>query len=910
MSGLPLVGRGRELTFFEDRLIHLPEGGGAVVVSGEAGIGKSSLLDAVRTQAAHHGLAMLTTSGFQSEQHVAFAALQRLLRPVLPSQSRLPGPQRSALEAAFGLDDVVAPDFFLVALASLGLLSEAAADAPLLLVVEDAEWLDAATSDVLAFVSRRLELEAILVLFAVRNGTAARIHSAGLPQLELEPLDEDSSAELLAANFPGLPDSDRLRVIAEARGNPLALVELPRAFGSGLIPSADAPLPLTERLEGAFSADISHLPPVVRTLLLVAALDDGGDQERILNAASIVEGRSVGVGELSAARASGAIVLEGDGWRFRHPLVRSAVYQGSFAVQRRAAHKALASVYNDDPDRGTWHRVAALAGPDDQVSAALEELAERAVRRGAPAIAVTALERASQLSTDDSRRGSLLVRSACLAFDIGRRDASSVLARDAQRLELAPRERTMLRYVLELGQNTAWTGTAGIRSLVDIAEQLDAVGESARAMDALLEGSSRCWWGNADQAMRDAVLAAAQRLSFPPDSPMQLVILAQSDPVNCGRAVIEAIKGTARDVDDPIGMHLIGLAANAVWAFDLGLAFLSTAVDGLRAQHRLGLLARSLVMQAWAAVHLARIPLAVSAAEEGRVLSLETGQPQWAAAAHLAKAAVAAERGDFETAEAQLHEADNAIRPSAGTPLLALAQLVRGRGAVAHQQYAVGFDYLRRTLDPGDPTYHPFIGACGLPDLVEAAALTGRLDLAAEFLAQLESIAAQTSAPFLVATAGYARPLVSADDAAESLYEAALGSDLTDWPVYRGRMLLWYGRWLRRQRRVAESRAHLHAALNSFDALAFPLLAETARQELRASGERPAQRIAEAWSTLTPQELQIARMASTGNTNREIAQRLYLSPRTVQSHLYRIFPKLGITERHQLRDAFAAHEMI
>jgi hypothetical protein len=713
MSGLPLVGRGRELTFLEKRLVHLRERGGALVVRGEAGVGKSALLDAVRAGAAEHGLAMLATSGFPSEQHVAFAALHRLLRPVLPAQNRLPGPQRSALEAAFGLDSAAAPDFFLIALASLGLLSEAAAEAPLLLVIEDAEWLDVATSDVLAFVARRLELEPVLILFAVRDGTVARIDSAGLPQLRLEPLDDVSSAEVLAANFPDLPDADRRRVIAEARGNPLALVELPRALGPGFDPSTAAPLPLTERLEVAFSAHAAGLPPVVRTLLLVAALDDGGDQERILNAASIVEGQPVGAGELSAAQASGAIVLEGDGWRFRHPLVRSAVYQDSLAVQRRAAHKALASVYNDNPDRGTWHRVASLAGPDDQVSADLEAVAERAVRRGAPAVAVTALERAAQLSTDDFRRGRLLVQSACLAFDIGQREVSTVLARDAQRLELAPQERTMLHYLLELGQGTAGQGAAGIRSLVDIAEQLNAVGETARAMDALLEGSSRCWWGNADQLTRDAVLATAERLSFPPGSPMLLVILAQSDPVKCGRAVIEAIRGTTPDIDDPAGMHLVGLAANAVWAFDLGLVFLSTSVDGLRAQRRLGLLAQSLVMQAWAAVHLARVPLAVSAAEEGRVLALETGQPQWAAAAHLAKAAIAAERGDFEIADAQVEEADSAIRPLGATPLLALAQLVRGRSAPA----------LRGRIRT--PAPHPGPGRSHLPSVHRAVGALG-----------------------------------------------------------------------------------------------------------------------------------------------------------------------------------------
>ena len=224
---------------------------------------------------------------------------------------------------------------------------------------------------------------------------------------------------------------------------------------------------------------------------------------------------------------------------------------------------------------------------------------------------------------------------------------------------------------------------------------------------------------------------------------------------------------------------------------------------------------------------------------------------------------------------------------------------------MAHQHYAEGFEHLRRTLDPADTVYHPFIGAWGLSDLVEAAAHTGQSDAAEAYLDQLESLAAETSGSLLRATAGYARPMVASDDAAEALYQRALGRDLANWPCYRGRMLLWYGRWLRRQRRVAESRTPLRAALDSFQALAFPELAETARQELRASGEKPDQRSPEAWAQLTPQELQIAQLAAAGETNRTIGEQLYLSPRTVQSHLYRIFPKLGITARNQLRDAFA-----
>jgi DNA-binding CsgD family transcriptional regulator len=904
VSALTLVGREHELALIEDRLVQAGDQGGALVVRGEAGVGKSSLLEAARRSAADRGLATLMTAGFQSEAHVAFAGLHRLLRPVLGSLARLPVPQRTAIQAAFGLQEAAAPDLFLIALASLDLLSEMAAATPLLLLIDDAQLLDVATCNVLMFVARRLDFEPIVMLLAIRDGSAPWIEQAGLPTFQLEPLDEASSAALLDVGAPGLAPGLRRRILAEALGNPLALVELPRAVASGFDSTADTPLPLTELLERAFATRVSSLPAAVRALLLVAALDDGGDQERIVDAASMLEEQGSGLAELAEAQAAGAVTVDGDGLRFRHPLVRSAVYQRSLAPERRAVHKALARVYRGDPDRGLWHLAASLADPDNRVSVELEAMADRAARRGAAAVALLALERAARLATDDLRRGQLLLRAAGLAYELGDLDASTALVRDARRLKLARREQTMLRYMLELGQESTWPGTAEIRNLVEIAGQLHAVAETDRALDALGIASRRCWRWNPDQETRDLVLAATERLPVPDSDPRLLAILAQADPVNRGSTVIDRISRLTPDVSDPAGMHLIGVAANAVWAHDTGLAFLTVAVDGLRGQGQLRVLAQALSAQAWAAVHQAREPLAVSAAEEGIALARETGQTEWVVAAQLAKAAIAAERGDLRVVDALTSEAEALILPLGATPMLALVQFVRGRGAVAHQHYAEGLEHLRRTLDPADAVYHPFIGAWGLSDLVEAAAHTGQHDTADSYLGQLESLAVQTSGPLLQAAAGYARPMVASDDAAEALYQRALGGDLANWPCYRGRMLLWYGRWLRRQRRPADSRRPLRTALDCFQALAFPELAETARQELRASGEKPNHDLPEAWAQLTPQELQIAQLAAAGETNRKIGEQLFLSPRTVQSHLYRAFPKLGITARNQLRDAF------
>jgi ATP/maltotriose-dependent transcriptional regulator MalT len=378
---------------------------------------------------------------------------------------------------------------------------------------------------------------------------------------------------------------------------------------------------------------------------------------------------------------------------------------------------------------------------------------------------------------------------------------------------------------------------------------------------------------------------------------------AFADPVGRGAVVIDRISRLAPDPADPRGTLNIGAAATAVWAHDLSLKFYDVAVEGLRAQGRVGLLTHALAHQAWSAALTANEPLAISAAAEASQLGRETNQPRWAVSAQLAQALIAAERGDLDSAETLARDAEAELVAMGANPMLALVQFVRGRGAVAHQRYAEGLAHLRRTFDPADCAYLPFIGAEGLSDLVEAAAHTGQRVAALAYLEQLEALAAATSAPLLRAGAAYARPLVADDDDAEAFYQAALEHDLANWPCYRGRMLLWYGRWLRRQRRVAESCAPLRAARDGFDALAFATLAETARQELRASGETSRRRTPEAWDQLTAQELQIARMAAEGLSNRQIGEQLYISHRTVGYHLHRIFPKLGITSRSQLHAA-------
>jgi DNA-binding CsgD family transcriptional regulator len=901
-----LLGREQELRAIDRLFDGIRDQGGSMLVRGEAGLGKSALLQEAEARATARGIAVLRTAGAPSEKQMAFSGLHQLLRSRFDRIDDLPGPQAAALRTAFGLGDGAAPDLFLIALAALDLLADAAADSPLLLIIEDAHWLDADTGEVLSFVARRVEMEPIALLFALRDGYANSLDESHLPELSLEPLTAAYSEALIDSHAPGLEPDLRLRLLAAAAGNPLALLELPRAAASEQdhAPSPLTPVPITDALERAFSDRASTLPAAARTALLVAALDGEGTLDELLVASSSVAGHAITARELEPAEAAGLVELGATGVRFRHSLVRAAIDRSAPTGLKQAAHAALAEVHRADPDRRVWHRAAACAGPDPAVVAELQSTAVRALGRGAPALAAAALERGAQLTADTAVRADLLLRAAETEFQLGRSDLALRLLAQAEPLDLDENKRAELTLLREAADADSWSGPERVASVAATAVRMASISDPERALTSFLPVARSCWWGNAEQETRDLVVGAVESLEVPPDHPAVLAVLACADPVGRGRHVIDRISRMAPGAGgDPTAMQLVGTAATAVWGFDVSLPFLNAAVDGLRAQRRLGQLAQALVSQSYAALHLARATLADSAGDEAARLCRETGQPRWAVAAELVRATLAGERGDLDTAEKLALRAEAELLPVGAQAMLALVQFARGRGAVAHQHYSEGLDHLRRALDPGDVAYHPFVGSWGLPDMIEAAIHVGEVEEARARLAELESLAAATGGPYLQAGLAYAKPLLAGDEEAGELYQAALASELVSWPCFRARMLLAYGRWLRRQRRVAESRAPLRAARESADALGFDGLAALARQELRASGETSRERTPDLRDQLTPQELQIAQLVAEGLSNREIGGRLYLSHRTVGSHLYRMFPKLGITSRAQVAQA-------
>jgi predicted ATPase len=528
-----LYGRKRELDVLADLVRGLAErAGGALVVRGEAGIGKSSLLAAAAGLAGKARAQVLTVTGIQAEATLPFAGLHQLLRPVLPLAEQLPPRLRSALLSAFGLSDPL-PGIeqggpFLIGLAALELVSDAAAGRPVLLIADDAQWLDEPSSAVIGFVARRLATEPAALLVAVRDGIASSFDDAGLPGLLLTGLAESAATALIDACAPGLDLAARDRLLSEAAGNPLALVELPKSVrpghsGGGLTGPL---LPLTARLEQSFAAQQSRLPETTRAVLLAAAANDSSTLPEVLSTASALAGTEVTADALLPAIAAGLLETGETGVRFRHPLMRSAIYQAAGAARRQAAHTALASLLTARPDRRAWHLAAAMLGPDEQVAADLEAAAVRAVRRSAFNLAADAYRRAAQLSDDTFNRTRRLLLAAETALSSGHLRLGHDLLRAAESLDLTADQRTLAAWMREISGGGAWSGASQLDALARLAEQMRIAGETRTALDTLANFALRCYWSNPAPKTRAAVIAAAERLGLPETEPALVEILS------------------------------------------------------------------------------------------------------------------------------------------------------------------------------------------------------------------------------------------------------------------------------------------------------------------------------------------------------------------------------------------------
>ncbi|QAY72700.1 helix-turn-helix transcriptional regulator [Agromyces protaetiae] len=899
---MELVGRSQEIDMLEGMLGNVGTRGAALVLVGEPGVGKTALLDHIGELGRSSGLTVLSAAGVEAERRLPYAGLQRLLRPMRNRLDGLPSPQRRALAAAISAEEPDAPRSYIVALALLNVLAEAAQDAPVVLIADDAHWLDSETNEVLAFLARRIGAEPIVLLAAARAGARCSLVEGQLPTQTLNPL-EAEFAESLIDQLPNPPPAwVRRRVLAEAAGNPLALIELPSAATSGgVLPLGSPWLPLTGRLEDAYAARVAALPARTRTVLEVAAIDDATELAEILRVASNVHGTEIGSADLLQAETAHLVVSAPSSVEFRHPLVRSAIYQGLSDERRRELHRELASVLSADSDRRTWHLAAAVSGLDEDVALALDRTAMRARRLGHVETAVGALERAAELSPALDRRADRLLGAADAAVELGRPELVTRLTEAATRIDLDGQQRARLAWIRAAFDDGLGDPVFDAAGLANLAESVGQQGHPDIAIRILWSAALRCFWTEPGAAARARIVEVAERLPVDPLDARLVAILGYAAPVLRSATVVERIE---RLLDgrplDPESVRLIGSVAALVGRLDIAVTQSSAAISGLREHGRLQLLARALAAQAWAAAQTAQIEVAVPVAEESSRLAEETGQPYLHALMLATQAKVAALQGNLSQVESFAAEAERIALPVGARNVLASAQHARAIAALGEGDYEQALSRLLRIHQPTSESHQLALKYQTLTDIADAAYHSGRPDSALPVLAEMKRVARLAPSDELLDSIRLAAALLSSDGDTDGRFSAALANDFSHRPFTRARIELAYGEWLRRQRRIADSREYLRSARETFDALGTRPFGERARRELRAAGERSPERQPFVAEILTPQELQVSQMAAEGLTNKEIGARLYLSHRTVGAHLARVYAKLGIASRGQL----------
>ena len=908
-----LVGRQRECEVLDRLLADVHVGRSRVLIlHGEAGVGKSALLDHLAHFAA--GVCVARVVGVESEFELAFSGLHQLCVPFLDRLDRLPAPQRQALSTAFGLHQGEPPDRFLLSLAVLNLLSDVAETQPLLCVVDDVQWLDLASVQTLAFVARRLLAEAVALVFAVRDLDTLAL--SGRAELAVRPLaDRDARALLEAAVIGPLDHRVRDRIVAETRGNPLALLELQRAASTGPAGGLGFPdrLPIAGRVEREFSRRLESLPDDARRLLLLAAAEPVGDAALLWGAAAwLGMGADVAVG----AEAAGLIEI-GTGVRFRHPLARSAVYRSAGVRALREAHRALAAVTDPDrdPDRRAWHRAQASSGPDEEVAAELELSAGRALARGGIAAAAAFLQRATELTPDPERRGARALVAAQAKFDASAPDAAAVLVATAELCPLDALQRALLeRLRAQLAfMPRPGTDAPSLSLLLEAARRLEPL-DVALARETYLEGlRAGIFAGRLAPAAELLTMAEAARAAPSPAVPRAADLLLDGLAVRFTDGPLPAVAGLRRAVeafalergrgaDDVRWLLLAWPVAFEMWDDEAWHQLTIRLVDVARALGALTALPLALIYRAQLHVQAGQLDSVSNLLDEVDLLKEASGDTpmMYTSTMTTARLVLAAWRGresqtleliETSSREGQARGDGRAISVSE----LAKAVLYNGLG-----RYDRALAAAQRVCEYDDLALLPW----GLAEIVEAAARQGSGDIAQAAMRRLQERTQATPTDWALGTEARCRALLSDGDEADRLFrEAVERLGHTRIRVALARTHLLYGEWLRRVGRRSESRDRLRTAHEMLTEIGMEAFAERARRELLATGATARRRRPETRDDLTPQEAQIARLVAEGATNPEIATQLFLSARTVEWHLNKIFTKLGVGSRRELRAA-------
>jgi DNA-binding CsgD family transcriptional regulator len=874
----------------------------ALVVRGEAGIGKTALLDYAVDSA--RGFRVVRVVGVESEMELPFAALQQLCAPLLDRLERLPGPQREALRVAFGLSAGDPPDRFLVALAVLGLLSEAAEAQPLLIVIDDAQWLDRASVQALAFVARRLLAEPVALVFATCQADEGL---RGLPELVVEGLGGDDARELFRSALDArLDEGVEQRLVAEARGNPLALLEVPRAStatgraGGFAVPVA---VPPSRRIEESFRRRLATLPADTRQLLVVAAAEPIGDPLRVWRAVELLGIRAEAA---DAAEAEGLVTF-GACVTFRHPIVRSVVYRAAPLRARREAHRALAHVTDPqvDPDRRAWHRAQAAPGPNEEVASELERSAERARARGGVCAEAAFMERAVALTRQPERRAERALGAARAKLAAGAFDAALGLLATA---EAGPLTELQGAHVDRLRAQTAFAASRGTDApplLLRAAKRFEPL-DAALARETYLEALTAALFAGR-LTSRAVLLEAAKAARAAPPAPepprasdllLDGLALLVTDGHGAGVSVLRrtcsAFCTQEMTTEEGLRCLLAAGVAGMLWDAEAWDRLTARLIQLARDADALTLLIFALTTRSTVHLFAGEFLTAASVVEEVGAITGALGSRM---SLHGALA-LAAYRGR-EAEVVRLIEVTGknlrATREGMGLTCSAWATAVLYNGLARYE------DALPAAQEASDHPNNLRYADWALPELVEAASRTGHSERGAEALRRLSELTQASGTDWALGIEERSRALLSEGEAADRLYREAIERlARTRVRVDLARAHLLYGEWLRREDRRVESRQQLHLAHDAFDSIGANAFAERARRELLATGESVRAHAPEARDELTAQEALIARMARDGQTNVEIGSQLFLSPRTVEYHLRKVFRKLGVTSRTQL----------
>ncbi|MFE9361027.1 helix-turn-helix transcriptional regulator [Streptomyces olivaceoviridis] len=910
-----LFGRDAELRTLDAFSARAREEGAVLLLSGEAGVGKSVLLDATVAGAEAAGVRVIRATGVQFEADVSYAVLNQLLLPLTAGFARLGEGERNALMVALGLLSGRAPDRTVIAGACLDVLRHEAEQRPLLLVVDDLPWIDRPTTIVLGHLARRLAGTRIGLLTASRTGEDSYFDTSGLPALHVEPIDDEAADELLRTAFPEMVLRVRRRLLTEARGNPLALLELAEALDPTQLSAREAlpeVMPLTEGIEALFASRIRRLPGPTRDALLLAALEGSGDLG-LLRRTTTADG---GTTALLPAEAAKLVEIDETAGRvlFRHPLVRSAVVESSTNVERRRVHRSLADYFLRDTERRAWHLAESSVEPDEAVAVLLEEAARRKLHRGDATGAIAALTRAAHLSPQAADRGRRLAEAAYLGADVtGELGSASRLLDQARAFDpglgSSLHAAAAAAFVLVNGEGTVDTAYRLVVSAIENGDHgYDAT--NADLTDALYTLLLICWWAGREDFWAP-LFDAIDRLV--PEPPEIILLMSEAFP-DTARATAGTRRRLAALIErqsaesDP--GSLVRVNTSAVYMDLLGgcRAGAWRLVESGRAG---GTVRSSLACL----MHLCLDDFATGRweegqrlADEGLALSKAHGYDFISYYFLFHEALLAAVRGE----DAVMHEwADELTRVTTQRRAYGAARFAhhaRTLGAIGRGDFEAAFHHACDLSPAGTlAPYTPHALWVAL-DLVEAALRTNRREQAEAHVRAMCEAALWDVSPRLGMLTLAARALVAGDAQAPALFEEAVSdAGARDWPFDYARVRLMYGERLRRGRAPVEARLHLNAALEIFEELGAAPWAARAAAELRAAGQvqpNPAVPAAAA-AGLTAQETEIALLAAEGLTNKQIGERLLLSPRTVSSHLYRIFPKLGITSRAALRDALS-----